>query len=127
MKKKFYFEDRFYLSIYKANVTFAFGDFERYSKMLKEKCGLEKLVETGGHAIRFMPEDDEREEYVIWLPRINYGALAHEAVHLAGYIFGDRRIRTHPEGEDEPFAYLVEWLVENYLKTVKDFKGKKKK
>lgn len=130
-KKPVYFEDRFTFYLYKANITFAFGDFRRYSAMLKKRFGYEKKRdrEPGGNTIRMIYEEGgkTKEEFFLWLSKIDYGCLAHEATHLAGYIFEARGIETRPEGEDEPFAFFVEWLVNDYLAFVKYFKKKRKK
>jgi len=111
-KKPFYFEDSFILGLYKANITFVWGDWDKYQTMLEKKHGLEKYKEKkGGNAV--------------WIPpHVDYGALAHEAVHLANYIFESRGIKTYPDGEDEPFAFLVEWIVRDYL-WIKDFRKKR--
>lgn len=128
-KKPIYFEDRGIFGLYKARITFVFGDFKRYSAMLKKKYGYEKLRERepGGNTLRIVYEKSSKEEFFLWLPKIDYGALAHEAIHLASYIFDTRGIKINLEVEDEHFALFVEWIVNEYLATVKDFRKKRKK
>jgi len=131
MKKPIYFEDKFAFSLYKATITFAFGDFKRYSAMLKKRFGYEKKRdrEPGGNTIRIVYEEGgkRKEEFFLWLSKMDYPCLAHEATHLAGYIFGARGIKTLLGGEDEPFAFLVEWIMGDYLAFVKYFKEKRRK
>jgi hypothetical protein len=117
-KKPVYFEEKFILGLYKARITFAFGDFEKYSTMLMKKYGLKKENKPLGNVIKISFENGN-QEYILWLKRIDYGALAHEAAHLANYIFEDRRIFIGGFREDEPFAFLVEWIVNEYLEFVK--------
>lgn len=50
---------------------------------------------------------------ILILPdKIEYkDVLAHEAVHLASYLFKMRGIR-HDLDNEEPYSYLVGWFVE---------------
>ena len=131
-KKPVYFKDRFTLELYKATVTYVLGDFGKYSAMLEKKYGYrkEREREPAGNTLRLATENEKGEkgeEYILWLAELNYPNLAHEAVHLATYIFDARGIDGRTQGDDEPFAFLVEWIVGNYLAFVDYFKGKKKK
>ena len=117
-KKPIYFEEKFILSIYKANVDFIFGDFKKYQATLKRRYDYEKKNEPLGNTVKVELENGEII-YILWLGKLDYGALAHEAVHVANYIFADRRIYIGGFKEDEPFTYLVEWIVNEYIDFVK--------
>ena len=46
---------------------------------------------------------------IVIAPDETVGALAHEAVHAIDMLFDDRGIEREPLSE--PYAYMVEWLV----------------
>lgn len=117
------------MGLYKANITFAWGDWDKFQIMLAKKYGLKKQDRVaGGNAVWLPPKGFKEEEFYLWLPqKLDYGALAHESVHLANYIFESRGIKLDLVNEDEAFSFLVEWLVREYLMTIKDFKKKWKK
>jgi acetone carboxylase gamma subunit len=47
------------------------------------------------------------------------GVMAHEAVHIADFIFTNCGI-THDLDNDEPFAYLVEWIINELYEFYKE-------
>ena len=49
--------------------------------------------------------------------KIHMGTIAHEAVHIANMLFEQRGI-TLSAVNDEPFAYLVEWIVDEIHKFI---------
>lgn len=50
--------------------------------------------------------------------KISYGTLAHEAVHAASFVFDSRGVQ--PDfNNDEPQAYLVEYIVDELVKYCK--------
>lgn len=42
---------------------------------------------------------------------VTHGSIAHEAIHAANFLFGDRGIVLDADN-DEAFAYFVEWVVD---------------
>ena len=122
-KRPFYFENNFYLQMYKVNITFVFGDYSRFEKMMKKEYN-NQIHRSGGSTTEIVLKDDTTE-YILWLPKLDYGALAHEAAHLANFIFRSRGVKVGEEfGGDEHFCFLVEWLVNVYLDDVKYFRKK---
>lgn len=56
---------------------------------------------------------------VIWIESKDlYGCLAHEAVHAAKFLFKQKGVISSNEN-DEPLAYLVQWIFENCQKKLK--------
>jgi hypothetical protein len=53
--------------------------------------------------------------------KIKYGTIAHESVHICNMIFELRDIKIEFEN-DEPQAYLVEWVVDTVMKWLEDAK-----
>jgi hypothetical protein len=114
--KKLYI-DRFYMGLYKADITFLFGNQDKFDLYLKKKYGKEeKKYARGGETLEFTNKKQQKD-YVLWLPKLDYGALAHEATHLTGFIFEWRGVNATLC--DEHYAYMVEWLVREYIKFVK--------
>lgn len=53
---------------------------------------------------------------IIWVEdRKAYGVLAHESVHAAKFLFGMKGIIASNDN-DEPLAYMVQWIFESCLK-----------
>jgi len=53
--------------------------------------------------------------HVLWVllkPKAPASVLAHEAVHLANYVWLSMGMDKASCLDDEPFTYLVEWIVE---------------
>lgn len=74
----------------------------------RKKYGIEASDKYGGGA--FENEKAEDFEYVIVLISRHAGLIAHEAVHVANFIF--KNICAKPDIEnDEPYAYLVDGLL----------------
>tara|TARA_R100000781_G_scaffold115008_1_gene88414 strand:- start:1908 stop:2297 length:390 start_codon:yes stop_codon:yes gene_type:complete len=49
--------------------------------------------------------------------KISHGVIAHEAYHISSFIAEEHRIQWDP-ANDEPFAYLINWIVDQiYLFT----------
>lgn len=58
----------------------------------------------------------------IWLrTNTDYGALVHECIHAANYTLSDRGIKVDAFN-DEPTAYMAQWI---YYKCEKHMKGHK--
>ena len=122
MKKKKLYMDKLYMGLYKANITFLIGDVEKLDKYLKKEYGMEeKKYPRGGQTTEFTHKNGSKG-YILWLPKLDYAALAHEATHLAGYIFEWRRVYTTSFGTDEHFAYMVEWIARQYITFAKNKK-----
>ena len=106
------------LPIYKASITF----IETGSlKELKDKFGIDEgWGKIFGHS--FCMEDDEHNLScnVFILLNVNDkelspGDVAHECVHTANTIFNLRKMKLDVDN-DEPYAYLVSWLVDECYK-----------
>ena len=69
-------------------------------------------------------KDDYRCIFIILNPniksKINYATLAHETIHTANHIFHMRYIK-YDYDNDEPFAYLVEWIMHNAVNFYKKY------
>lgn len=82
-------------------------DFTKACKKLK----IDHTVGVNGYeAITFFPKGDKK---VLVMVRKNAsaGVIAHEAVHIANYIF--KRIDAQLDiNNDEPYAYLLGWIVD---------------
>lgn len=50
-------------------------------------------------------------------PKATAGIIAHEAVHIVNYVFKQADIQLDIEN-DEPYAYLLGWVVEQITKAV---------
>ena len=50
--------------------------------------------------------------------KIYHGTIAHEASHLAHFILQERGVKEDFEN-DEPVAYLVEWITDEIYKEIK--------
>ena len=62
---------------------------------------------------------DGEPKYTIFLsPDCKPDLIAHEAVHIANYIYKNAHIK-HDFDNDEPFAYLVAWVVGEIHKSLK--------
>ena len=110
MKKK---PHHFYCELYFENFYFCNG-WKRSE--VKEFFGIEieersrGLTASGPNGI------------VIWIESPQYlGALAHESVHAAKFLFNYKGVQPSNEN-DEPLAYLVQFIFENCYKRIK---GKK--
>lgn len=58
----------------------------------------------------------DNQKYIIAFSKItNTGIIAHESLHAVSYIFQDHVIKMDCEN-DEPIAYLLQWIVEECYK-----------
>lgn len=69
----------------------------------------EDYAEARGMA---MVERDRSTLWVLLKPKSSAAVMAHEAVHLANYVWLSMGMEKASCLEDEPFTHLVEWLVE---------------
>jgi hypothetical protein len=49
--------------------------------------------------------------YVLLSPNAGFNTIAHETVHIIGYVFKDRGVKANYDN-DELFAYYVGWIAE---------------
>ncbi len=72
---------------------------------------------------------DHGKHLVMVIVRENYrddpGVIAHEASHLTDYVFEMRNI-LHDLSNDEPYAYLLEWFMDEMWKFCSQKRAKKK-
>lgn len=54
------------------------------------------------------------------LRRIKHGTIAHEAYHIANFLCTHRGIKEDLEN-DEPAAYLIEWIVDRIYEVCKKY------
>jgi hypothetical protein len=52
---------------------------------------------------------------------LNYGVVAHEALHITHMVFENKGIRPSTVN-DEPQAYLIEWVVNKVFKSLDKYK-----
>lgn len=52
--------------------------------------------------------------------KIFHGTIAHEAAHLANMICKERGIKLDTDN-DEAYAYLVEWIIDEVYKIIKQY------
>lgn len=50
--------------------------------------------------------------------KLTHGCIAHEAIHAANFILAERGVECHPRN-DEPLAYLTEWMVDKINSVLK--------
>lgn len=126
-KNKFYFT-KTYLPIYKTFVYFIYGDKVQYEEFLKKKY--KNSVDSRssqGMTHEFTHNKSQRKEYTLWIKNLDLPTLAHEAVHLAHFVFANCGIIITGAGaEDEHFAYFVEYIMREYLDFY-NFSRKRKK
>lgn len=81
---------------------------------------------SGNAAATAICNDDYSNTRIIFLyNEATDGIVAHECVHLAGYICRKIGIKVDPKN-DEPFAYIVQHADESAIKTIKAHKPKEK-
>jgi hypothetical protein len=100
----------FYSDLYFQNFYFCPGWKKtelqkRFAVELDESCrGVTMVTEIG---------------IVIWIEEQDLlGSLAHECVHAAKFLFKQKGVISSNEN-DEPLAYLVQWIFENCEKKLK--------
>jgi len=82
-----------------------------------------KTNKTNLYATTFWNMYDEDEGFFVafnfWNKnkQINHGVIAHEAVHIADFIFESRGVQRDWEN-DEPYAYIVQFLVDEIYKFI---------
>ena len=55
------------------------------------------------------------ETWILLSPKPKLGEIAHEAVHAAHFLLKDVGVKITPDN-DEPLAYLVQWIVDELTK-----------
>lgn len=73
----------------------------------------------GWGAITFKGDDNFTYHVIFDECEVNMTTISHECVHLACHIFNDRNIYTDYI-HDEPYAYLMGYLVGEMYKILKD-------
>lgn len=103
-----------------------------YNQKLKLYIGKTKKVErkynlndtSGFDAFVFESNPEDKHNYVMVLRKgLKSHVIVHEVVHLVNLIFKDIQHETGA-GNDEPQAYLTQWL---YKKIKKEYKKANKK
>lgn len=68
-----------------------------------------------GYAL-VIPRAGDDDLYCLWVEhRRDYLTLAHESLHLTGYILNCKCVTYDPEN-NEPYAYLQEWIMEKFIR-----------
>ena len=120
--EKHYYEKIIKIPIYKGQLVFVLTNDNK--KINKKVPDFKEKTELYGHALNMMYEKEA--SYIIVLnskhthSRMTVGVMAHEAVHIADFIFTNCGI-THDLDNDEPFAYLVEWITNELYEFYKEF------
>ena len=100
------------------HIGYGYEDTEALSKGLHKKRVLPRSEvlppREGANATCYFLADAPIAIIALW-QNISVGVIAHEAVHAASYFCEVLGISTNHD-EDEPMAYLVQWVVENTLK-----------
>lgn len=80
---------------------------------------IEKLTEFevsgGGLACTTNYAGDGYDYIILLSPFADAGIISHEAVHVTNMLFRDKGIKYRYDN-DEPFAYMVGWIVEQITK-----------
>jgi len=120
--------------IYEANVLFLLETTaEEWAEFCDNEINKEKLTEE---EIKGVFDDIANKKYGGTTFRFdcgNYGVLIedanlvtyylHELYHCVNCILQDRGVEHH--GEDEPYAYLIGWIGEQYEQILKEFNKEK--
>lgn len=99
-------------------------DKKEYNKIYKGKFGKHNVF---AHAISTDSKLDDYRHYVVVLnpncetTNITYGIIAHEALHITGFIMNKVGLLYHPDN-DEAFTYMLEWVVDEIHKFLKENK-----
>jgi hypothetical protein len=89
-------------------------DKKEYNKIYKGKFSKGSVF---AHAISAGCKLDDYRHYVVMLnpncetTNITYGIIAHEALHIVGFILNRVSVLYDPDN-DEAFTYLLEWVVD---------------
>jgi len=128
MSKPYLHKQDLILPIYRGHfVTIITNDFDKIKKIDPEFRGDQSTLYA--HSIHMPWGKNKRDGYVIVLNFDNPsrplypGTIAHETVHIANMVAGSRGVIADFEN-DEPIAYLVEWLTDqvHYFINKKGFK-----
>lgn len=104
--------------IYLIDMVWIVGDYDYYQKVAKRKYKV-KMNTTqksfGGECLLVNEENGSDPFIVVWLPEIsfttnNYDSIVHELSHAAFHILNIVGIKIGSKNQ-EPFAYLLGWLV----------------
>lgn len=88
-------------------------DKDAYNKIYAYKFGSSLLF---AHAIATSLKGSNYTHYTMVLnfnynEKINHGVIAHEALHIAGFIMDKVGVK-YKFRNDEPFTYLIGWVVD---------------
>ena len=100
----------FYCELYYQNFYFCMGwkrsEIKSYFNIEIDEIAKGSTISTHGGVI-------------IWIDsKESLGALAHESVHAAKFLFAQKGIISSNEN-DEPLAYMVQWIFEKCLRKIK--------
>lgn len=85
----------------------------RYARRIGEApWSVEESSGRGGMFSRCRPHKSGS----LWLSEYDPAILAHEAVHAASYLLGEKSGLALSDETDEAYAYYVEWLVREVAK-----------
>lgn len=100
----------FYCDLYYMNFYFCMGwkksDMKSYFNADLDETARGTTISTPSGVIIWIDSSD------------SLGALAHESVHAAKFVFSQKGVLASNDN-DEPLAYLVQWIFEKCLKKVK--------
>jgi len=82
---------------------------DKFEKWYHRKYGVKPGDMSGGTAWTFPPEHPHPETVIIWTESNYPTNLVHECVHAANYTLESRGVKSD-FNNDEPQAYLVEWI-----------------
>jgi hypothetical protein len=112
MSKKFLHQEVIDIPIYKGKLVILLSNSGKLVNSITPI--FDKKEEVFATAIAG-PYQEHQGYYVIFDPthriKLTAGCVAHEAVHLASYLFMDSGVHLDL-GNDEPAAYLTEWFVD---------------
>ena len=110
------------IPIYKGQFVMVLtNDNKKINKKVKD---FKEQSELYGHAMNMI--FDKQSSYIVVLNpknknnKMTVGVMAHEAVHIADFIFANCGI-IHDLNNDEPLAYLVEWITDELYEFYKEF------
>ena len=120
--EKHYYEKIIKIPIYKGQLVLVLTNDNK--KINKKVPDFKEKTELYGHALNMMYEKEA--SYIIVLnskhthSRMTVGVMAREAVYIADFIFANCGI-THDLDNDEPLAYLVQWITDELYEFYKEF------
>lgn len=93
---------------YKFNLNAFIGISYSDFKLELEEMGIEsKSKVSEGLTLEYF-KGNNGPNYILYSRKRNYGVIAHEALHIANFLFEYHNIEV---SNDEATCYLVEWIV----------------